>query len=261
MRVVRDRIGFLALLAAAVFVAACGTKFDVKKYKGDNEQLYRISSREFARHNWDDAVQGFEKLTLDLPAHDTLLSRSYFYLAQAHEHKGEFLLAAQSYSRLAESFPDDTLADQSLYRAGQAYERMWRRPDLDAQYGEQALSSFQQLVTLYPGAKTAPAGQRQIDHLNEWFALKDYQTGRHYLRRGAYDSAIIYFKDVLKKYPTAATSRLASLRLVDAYRKIKYTDDANDVCAQLRTSYPQDREVQQRCGVGTVPSTPPRPPS
>jgi outer membrane protein assembly factor BamD len=241
----------------SVVAIGCGTKLDLKKYSGDNEALYRISFRAFERHNWDDAVVGFEKLTLDLPAHDSLLSRSYYFLAQAHQHKGEYLLAAQSFSRLSESFPDDSLADQSLYNSGKAYEHMWRRPDLDAQYGTNALASFEQMATLYPGSKLAPDAQKQIVHLQEWFAIKDYKTGYHYMKRGAFDSAIIYFKDVVKNYPTTGTARTASLRLVDAYRKIKYRDDANDVCAQLRAQYPQDREVRERCGVTTASVQPP----
>jgi outer membrane assembly lipoprotein YfiO len=249
MRVTR---GLLAAALLSVVAVGCGTKLDLKKFNGDNEALYRISLRAFERKHWDDAVVGFEKLTLDLPAHDTLLSRSYYYLAQAHEHKAEYLLAAQSYSRLAESFPDDSLADRSLYNSGSSYARMWRRPDLDAQYGTNALASFEQMVTLYPGSPLAPAGQRQITRLQDWFAIKDYKTGYHYQRRGAFDSAIIYYKDVVKNYPQTPTARLAQLRLVDAYRRIKYRDDANDVCTELRAQYPQDKEVRERCGAATV---------
>jgi outer membrane protein assembly factor BamD len=253
--------GLVAAAFLSVAAIGCGTKLDLKKFNGDNEALYRISLRAFERHHWEDATVGFEKLTLDLPAHDTLLSRSYFYLAQAHEHKGEYLLAAQSYSRLAESFPDDSLADRSLYNSGRSYARMWRRPDLDAQYGTSALASFEQMVTLYPGSPLAPDGQKQIQRLQEWFAIKDYKTGYHYMHRGAYDSGIIYFKDVVKNYPQTPTAKTAQLRLVDAYRKIHYRDDANDVCTQLRASYPQDKDVRDKCGgppvVGVVPAQAP----
>jgi outer membrane assembly lipoprotein YfiO len=246
------RLGTYSWIIAGFAAVACAGHFDVAKFKGTNEELYARSYKAFTKHNWDDAVAGFEKLTLELPAHDTLLSRSHFYLGQAHEHRGEFLLAAQSYSRLAESFPDDSLADRALYDAGRSYQKMWKRPDLDASNGESALSSYQQLLSLYPGSPLAPDGQRQISNLNEWFARKDYSNGVHYLRRHAFDSAIIYLKDVVKNYPTTATARRAQLKLVDAYRAIRYRDDANDVCAQLRTSYPGDREVRLRCGIATA---------
>jgi outer membrane assembly lipoprotein YfiO len=239
-------------LTAALALTACAGHLDVAKFKGTNEELYARSLKAFTKHNWDDAVAGFEKLTLELPAHDTLLSRSHFYLGEAHEHRAEYLLAAQSYSRLAESFPDDSLADRALYNAGRSYQRMWHRPDLDASNGESALTSYQQLLSLYPGSGLATDANRQIGRLNEWFAQKDYSNGVHYYRRRAYDSAIIYLKDVVKNYPTTATARRAQLKLVDAYRAIKYRDDANDVCAQLRTAYPGDREVRERCGVATA---------
>jgi outer membrane assembly lipoprotein YfiO len=241
-----------SLVAATLIAAACAGHLDLTKFKGSNEQLYAASLHAFTKHNWDDAVAGFEKLTLELPAHDTLLSRAHWYLGQSHEHRKEFLLAAQSYSRLAESFPDDSLADRSLYAAGRSYQKMWHRPDLDAQYGESALTAYQQLLSLYPGSPMAPDATRQIGRLNEWFARKDYSNGLHYYRRKAYDSAIIYLKDVVKNFPTTATARLAQLKLVDAYRAIHYRDDANDVCAQLRTTYPQDREVREHCGVATA---------
>ena len=235
------------VVTAAFGLAACAGHLDVAKFKGTNEELYARSLKAFTKHNWDDAVAGFEKLTLELPAHDTLLSRAHYYLGEAHEHRAEYLLAAQSYSRLAESFPDDSMADRALYAAGRSYQKMWHRPDLDASNGESALTSYQQLLSLYPGSTMAGDAQKQISRLDEWFARKDYANGVHYYRRHAYDSAIIYLKDVVKNYPNTATARLAQLKLVDAYRAIKYRDDANDVCAQLRTSYPGDREIAQRC--------------
>jgi outer membrane protein assembly factor BamD len=246
------RLRTFAFVIVGFATTACAGHLDVSKFKGTNEELYARSFKAFQKHNWDDAVAGFEKLTLELPAHDTLLSRSHYYLGEAHEHRAEYLLAAQSYSRLAESFPDDSLADRALYNAGRSYQKMWHRPDLDASNGEASLTSYQQLLSLYPGSPLAADGQRQIGRLNEWFAIKDYLNGVHYYKRRAYDSAIIYLKDVVKNYPTTATARQAQLKLVDAYRAIKYRDDANDVCTQLRTAYPGDRDVARECGIATA---------
>jgi hypothetical protein len=79
------------------------------------------------------------------------------------------------------------------------------------------------------------------------FAQKNYLAGMYYFRRGGYDSGIIYFKDVLTKYPTSPTARLAQLRLVDAYKAIRYKEDAADACATLRKSYPDDVDVRRTC--------------
>jgi hypothetical protein len=36
---------------------------------------------------------------------------------------------------------------------------------------------------------------------------------------------------------------------VDAYRKIHYKEDADDVCNTLRVTYPGDLQVQRSCGM------------
>src|SRR5262249_46297324 len=155
------------------------------------------SLREFQRGKWDNAIAGFEKLTTDLPARDTLLPRSYWYLATAHRRSDELLLAAQSYNRIVESFPEDSLADDAALAAGRAYNRLWRKPALDPTYGETALATYNMLVGLYPDSPLVDSANADIADLNNRFAIKNYESGMYYFRRKAWDSGDIYFKDIL----------------------------------------------------------------
>jgi outer membrane protein assembly factor BamD len=232
-------------------VAACHPEFQLKDFTS-NEALYVASLKEFQRHKWDNAVTGFEKLTTDLPPRDSLLPRSYWYLASAHQHMSEFLLAAQSFSRLVESFPDDSLADDAALESARSYARLWRRPQLDPLYGETAIASYNTLIGLYPNSPLIPSATREIADLENRLAVKDFEAGDYYFRRKAYDSGIIYFKDVLAKYATTPTARVAEMRLVEAYKAIKYPDAA-DHCANLRARFPNDREIDHVCqGVAIV---------
>jgi outer membrane assembly lipoprotein YfiO len=245
----------VALLLAA---AACHPDFQITQYP-TNDKLYQAAAREFAAGRWDNAVTAFEKLTTDLPARDTLLPRAFWYLAQAHKNRGEHVLAATSFSRLVESFPDDSLADDAALAAAREYRQMWRKPTLDPTYGETALATYNTLLGLYPTSPLIPEAKRELADLEDMFAQKNYLAGMYYLRRKAYDSGIIYFKDVLAKYPASPTARAAQLRLVDSYKAIRYKEDAADVCAALRKNFPDDAEVRTTCdGVSapTVATTP-----
>ena len=233
----------VALLLAA---AACHPDFQITQYP-TNEALYRAATKEFAAGRWDNAVLAFEKLTTDLPARDTLLPRAYWFLARAHDEHGDHILAATSYSRLVESFPDDTLSDDAALAAARSYRKMWRKPALDPTYGETALATYNTLLGLYPTSPLVPAAKTELADLEDQFAQKNYLSGMYYLRRKAYDSGIIYFKDILAKYPAAPTARSAQLRLVDSYKAIRYKEDAADACAALRKSYPDDAEVRVTC--------------
>jgi outer membrane assembly lipoprotein YfiO len=241
--------------AASLYAAAaCHPDFQLKNYT-TNEALYKASASAFARGRWDDAVTGFEKLTTDLPARDTLLPRSYWYLASAHQHMDEFLLAAQSFSRLVESFPDDSLAAPAALEAARSYGRLWRKPQLDPTYGQTALAQYNTLVGLYPTSPLIPTAQKEIADLENKFAIKDYDAGMYYFRRKAWDSGILYFKDVLTKYANSPTARDAALRLVESYKAIRYKEDASEMCTQLRQRYPSDRDVRNICnGVPDLPT-------
>jgi outer membrane protein assembly factor BamD len=233
----------VVLLAAA----ACSPAFKLSRYK-TNDTLYAAAMREYRAKRWDNSIQAFERLTLELPARDSLLPRTYWYLATAHAQKKEHLLAAQGYSRLNQTFPDDTLADDAMLAEALQYSKMWRKPALDSQYGQTALATYRSMLELYPDSPLAPQAQAGAQRMLEWLAAKDYLTGLHYVRRKAPDSAILYFKDVIKNYPETAHARDAYLRLVEVYRSINYRDDARDACTTLYQKYPGDREVRSICG-------------
>ena len=234
------------LVALLLAVAACHPDFEITRYP-TNQALYRAAMQEMAAGRWDNAVTALEKLTTDLPARDTLLPRAHWYLARAHAERGEYVLAATSYSRLVESFPDDTLSDDAALEAARAYKRLWRKPTLDPTYGETALATYNTLLGLYPQSPLIPEARKEVAELEDMFAQKNYLAGLYYYRRKAYDSGIIYFKDVLAKWPGSASARLAQLRLVDSYRAIRYKEDAQDTCAALKKNYPSDAEVLATC--------------
>jgi outer membrane protein assembly factor BamD len=245
--VIRQR-PLLLVLVAAVAASACFQAFEIAQYPTPTA-LYQAGKARYDDRKWADAIIAFERLTLDLPARDTLLGRAHWYLAQARLRNRESLLAAQAFLRLAEQLPDDSLADDAIFRAGRAYASLWRRNSLDPQYGILAQTQYRLLTGIYPDSRYADSAQAAIRQLDDRFARKDYDTGMHYVRRKAYDSAIIYLKDVVKNWPDSDAARLAMIRLVEVYRlpALRYTDDAAEVCGALRAAYPTDAQVLATC--------------
>jgi outer membrane protein assembly factor BamD len=238
------------LLAAPL---ACKPAFDPKIFPS-TDKLYQAAMAEYKARHYDNAAKAFEKLTLDLPARDPRLPLAFYYLAQSQKKQGENLLAAATYNRLIDAFPQDSLVDDALYLSGRAYQEEWRHPELDATYGTNALTAYQSLLASYPDSPFAAPAKKEIDKLDEWLAEKDYNTGYLYLKRKAFDSAILYFKDVVRLHPNAPKAKDAYLRLLESYRAIKYTEDARDVCDAMRKAYTNDRDVSKACG--PAPATP-----
>ena len=238
----------MALAAAMLVGAACSRGFQLRKYP-QNEGLFTASLAEYNKKKWANAISGFEKLTLDLSARDTLLPLAHWYLAQSHERNKEHILAATTFARLSESFPDDSLADDALFEAGQSYLRLWRNPELDPQYGTLSQVQFRTLIGVYPDSPLRAKVDSALLAIDENFAAKYYLNGLFYVRRGAFDSAIIYFKDAVKDYPNSDHARLALLRMVEVYRRpqMNYREEAAETCVTLRTAYPADKDVKLIC--------------
>lgn len=242
------RLTNLTFILLALVASACKPSFNPVSYPS-MDKLYEAAMVEYNARRWENAGKAFERLVKELPPRDQRLPSVYFFLGKSQGKRGEHLLAAQSFMRVSEGFPQDSLADDALLASAEAYQRMWRKPVLDAQYGESALNSYKLLATLYPDSPILPRANQEITRLDNWFATKDYETGYHYFRRKAYDSAIIYFKDVIRLHPNATKTREAYLRLHESYQAIKYRDDARDLCEAMRKAYPSDREVRQECGL------------
>jgi outer membrane assembly lipoprotein YfiO len=223
----------LALLLAAPL--ACKPPFNPKTYPSA-DKLYQAALAEYKARRYDNAAKAFEQLTLDLSARDPRLPLAYYYLAQSQSRNGEYLLAAGTYNRLIDAFPQDSLVDDAFYLSGLAYEHEWRQPQLDPTYGKNAQTAFESLVGSFPDSQYAPLAKKELDKL---------------------DSAIIYFKDVIRLHPNAKTTREAYLRLHESYRAIRYVEDARELCDVMRKTYPNDREVSKTCGPAPVtPATP-----
>lgn len=246
----------LAASVAIAMLAACHHGGFKPGSFASSPALFDASLSQLRQRHWGNAADGFEKLTTDLPARDPLLPRAYFYLGEARNGQHEYLLAAQAFSRVPESFPEDSLADDALLQAGLSYAQMWRKPELDPEYGQTALQTLQSFLAAYPDSPLKPRAQREIAQLNEWLAKKDYENGMLYYRRKAYDSAIIYFTSVSQQYPETNHAKLSLEKLAEAYDKIHYREERAETCATLHQKYPSDREVNEICGPPPVAKNP-----
>src|SRR2546428_5460129 len=188
-----------------------------------------------------------QRLTFEFGPGQPELAQINYYLAECAFQLGEHAQAATDFRKVADEFPTTEYAPLALLRAGDANLRMWRRPELDPSYGETALAIYQELAGRYPDSEAAARAQLHVRQLKEWFAEKSYKAGMFYFRRRAYDSAIIYFKDVIAGYPGTPKVSDALLRLADSYRAIGYADELKETCAHLRRFFSRAGGVDRRC--------------
>lgn len=220
------------------------------------DSLWTSAATEMAEEDWNEAAILYQRLLLELPRGDRRLAAARLALGDARLGQKSYLQAVREYRRTADEYPTDSLAPVGLLRAGDAYARLWRRPELDPTYGAQAIATWQELLTRYPESPHSATARERIAGLEEWYAVKAYKAAEFYLKYKAYDSAILYLKELVARYPRAAIVPEALGRLVGAYRELGYVEDVEEICGYFRATHPDAAQLAESCPSAAGPASP-----
>ncbi|MEP7176235.1 MAG: outer membrane protein assembly factor BamD [Gemmatimonadales bacterium] len=214
---------------------------------GAIDTLWARAKRAVRHGKWNDALKALDRVLLEFPPGDPRVSQAHLFTGEAQFALGSHLQAAREFRKASDDTPNDPLAPEALLRVGDVYADLWRKPELDPSYGQTALATYQELLNRYPGGSAARRAQARIDDLQERFAYKEYKAALYYMRLKAYDSAILYFKDLVATYPRSAVAPDALLRLVQAYQTLGYKEDVQETCGYIRRFHATAAGVGKAC--------------
>jgi outer membrane protein assembly factor BamD len=211
------------------------------------DSLWRQSEQAVRHGKWSEAEKLLNRAVLEFSPGDPRIARAHFFLGEALYAQGRHLEAAREFRKASDETPNDPIAPEALLRLGDVYADLWRRPELDPTYGQTALSTYQELLNRYPGGNAATRAQLRISELNERFAYKTYKAAIYYFRLKAYDSAILYLKDLVATYPKTAVVPDALVKLVQAYKTLGYREDVQETCGYIRRFHPKAPGAGEVC--------------
>ena len=233
-----------AAFAAALFMipacASSGHRLDGL----DADALFQAGEQAMLEEDWQDAIEAFERFTLQYPTHARSQEARY-RLGVARFEDREYITAANEFSRLATDFPAGPWADDARFRVCESYYELSPHPQLDQEYTRGALDHCQSLMSYYPDSEFVPRASEMLQDLRNKLAAKLFQAGEFYKKRGAIDSAIIYYESTVAEYPTTALAPRALLRLYEAYSELGYDSDAESARERLLRDFPDSAEAER----------------
>jgi outer membrane protein assembly factor BamD len=246
----------ISCILAGLLLAACFGRGRTEHHALGGADVDLEQARADFRHGeFSRALLEFRRVQFELTPSQPEMAEVRYFVAECDFQLGDHSTAALEFRKMADEYPSSEFAPLALLRSGDANVRQWRRVELDPTPGQTALATYQELQGRFPGTDAAARAQLSIRQLNNWFADKAYRNGMFYLRRHAYDSAIIYFKDVIASYPDSRHVAEALLRLVDSYKAIGYAAEFREACDHLRHYYPTTSGLNQRCPAGAATDT------
>ena len=255
----RGTLGMMPALALACLLAACGGKSKPPTLAAEPgseagsstaahvDSTWALAERRFRRGDWEKTITALERANLEMLPTDPRRSRLHFLMAESMFQQGDHLQAAREFRRVSDDTPGDPMAPDALLRAGDAFAALWRRPELDPTYGQTAMSTYTEVSNRFPGTTAARQAQQRLTQLQDQFAYKQYRAGRYYMHLKAYDSAILYFRDVVATYPRSPSAPRALVDLVKAYYKLGYVEDVKETCGYIRRFHANAKGVAEVC--------------
>ena len=178
-------------------------------------------------------------------AGDPRMPQALLALGISHIHTGEYLTSASELLRLITDYPQQAEQQEARYRLCDAYHHLSPRAQLDQQYTETAITYCESFAQYYGTTPQADTVRQWVSGMRDKLAYKSYLNGMFYLRRQAYDAAVIYFNDTANGFPDTPWAPAALARVVEAYGKINYREEAEEARQRLLRDFPQSAEARQ----------------
>lgn len=218
-------------------ISACGSK-SVPLSELSPEDLWTRGVVAYEADDWDDAIRYFDRYAL-VAGTDPRAYQARYYSANARFERKEYVTAAADFSRLSSDLGTADLADDARFMACRAYDELSPSAQLDQEYTRAAIDHCRALIDYFPDSEFAPRAQEIAERMVGKLAQKIYENGDWYFGRRAYDSAIIYFEDVVDLYPGTAWAPRALLRLVEIYGILEWTEEREETRERLLREYPE----------------------
>jgi outer membrane protein assembly factor BamD len=231
------------LLAAALLLATGCAGHGPRPADLAPDVLYAQATAAFEAGRYGKAVELLSAF-VDRQSGDPRAPEARLMLGRAYAARREYVSAATEFQRLITDYPASPLGEQARFGICDAYRRLSPKPQLDQEYTRSALLHCESVATLFPGTAHADSATSFVAELNNKLARKLYENGVFYLRRRAYDAAAIYLNQVLALYPGSPSAPAALARLVEAYTRMGYVEEADAAKARLRSDYPESAEAR-----------------
>lgn len=229
-------------LLAFVFLPACAVfRRDVPLTP---EQAYVRGMEAYSAGSYRRAADLLGRWVQANPAGDPRMPAALLALGRAHVETGEFITAGSEFLRVVTDYPQSPEQMPARFGLCRAYHGLSPRAQLDQQYTQVAITYCDSYAEYYGTTAQADTAREWVAGMRGRLAEKAYLNGMFYFRRGAYDASVIYFNEAAALYPETRWAPAALLKVVEAYERVGYREEAEEARQQLRARFPESAEAR-----------------
>lgn len=230
----------LACCFAVLSLGACSSK---DKNSDTAEGSYAIAQELDKDELWDRAIQKYQEVKNKFP-YSKYASLAELAIADCHYKDEAFAEAQVAYQSFKDLHPKHAQIDYVTHRLGMSFfMQLPSSIDRDLTLANSAILYFDEMISQYPNSTHIPEAKEKRTAAYKMLAEKEQYIADFYFKREMYDSALVRYEGLLKKYPGYGLDDHALGRASISAAKSGDLEKARSLLAELGRKFPDSPEL------------------
>jgi outer membrane assembly lipoprotein YfiO len=168
----------------------------------------------------DRAVEIYRKIVENSPFGE-YADESLYKMAECYRRMLKYNEAIGAYERIINDYPESNLVPEAKYQLAYTRYEASLDPEYDQETTEEALKEFKQISRTTPVPVIAKEAEKVLTELRSRKADSEVKVAEFYERQRQYKSALIYYKEVVGKFPNTDAAKYAEKKVKYLKQRIK----------------------------------------
>ena len=166
----------------------------------------------------DRAIEIYKKVVDNAP-YGKLADEAQFNMAEALKGSERYDEAILAYQKIIDDYPASSFRERAQYEVAYCAYRASLKPAYDVGPTDKAIEAFEEFARSSRSEELSKEAGETIRRLKDKAAVKSLLTARFYESQKHYSSAIVYYQDILDRFPESSFADEARAKIDELKKK------------------------------------------
>jgi len=166
----------------------------------------------------DRAIEIYKKVVDNAP-YGRLADEAQFRMGEGLKRSERYDEAIQAFQKLVEDYPASKFADKARYEVAYCAYKASLKPAYDVGPTDKAIKVFEDFIQTNRDGELSKEADKTIQRLRDKAAEKSLITAKFYEAQKHYDSAIVYYQDIVNRFPDCSFVNEARAKVEELKKK------------------------------------------
>ncbi len=146
--------------------------------------------------------------------------QAQFQIGELYKRQGEYELSRKAYQTVVDEYPQSELVPKARYQIAYSSMLASKKSQYDEQHAQQAIQEFEEYKDKFPVEPQALEADESIKTIRSEKAERDLKVALFYEDQKKWNSAKVYYEDLIRNYPETRAAAQAKKNLDGVVRQM-----------------------------------------